>query len=88
MHKWLLRIIPEGPPGLADRPSSPKRRPGKTSDALVAAIRELRCEREWGPHRIGYAPGLARSTVYAVLRPLIVVDRRRIVCGDDLDVVV
>jgi len=28
----------------------------------------LRRERAWGPHRIGYALGVARSTVYAVLR--------------------
>ena len=70
VYKWLRRFKAEGLPGLADRPSSPKRCPGKTSAAVVAAIRALRCERAWGPHRIGYALGMARSTVYAVLRRL------------------
>ena len=70
VYKWLRRFKAEGLPGLVDRPSSPKRCSGKTSDAAVSAIRALRCERAWGPHRIGYALGMARSTVYAVLRRL------------------
>jgi transposase InsO family protein len=41
-----------------------------TPAAIVEAICELRRVRGWGPHRIGYALGIARSTVYAVLRRL------------------
>lgn len=37
---------------------------------MVDAVTTLRRERAWGPHRIAYALGLARSTVYAVLRRL------------------
>jgi transposase InsO family protein len=41
-----------------------------TSPAIVEAICTLRRERAWGPHRISYALGVARSTVYAILRRL------------------
>ena len=70
VYKWLRRFRTEGLPGLVDRPSTPKLCPRKISADVVAAICALRCERAWGPHRIGYALGIARSTVYAVLRRL------------------
>ena len=68
VSKWLRRHAREGAAGLADRSSRPLQVARALSADLVAAIYQLRRERAWGPHRIGYALGLARSTVYAVLR--------------------
>jgi transposase InsO family protein len=65
-YKWLRRFRDEGVDGLEDRSSRP-RRIESTSPELVAAIVELRRGRRWGPHRIGYELGMARSTIYAVL---------------------
>jgi len=70
VYKWLRRYVREGQPGLRDRRSTPKHCPRTTTAPVVAAIEVLRRERAWGPHRIGYALGMARSTVYAVLRRL------------------
>ena len=68
--KWLRRHAEEGAAGLADRSSRPMEIARALSPDLVAAISALRRERAWGPHRIGYALGIARSTVYAILRRL------------------
>jgi transposase InsO family protein len=68
VYKWLRRYETEGIEGLDDRPSRPARSPRQTSADQVKAILELRRKRRWGPHRIAPAVGLARSTVYAVLR--------------------
>lgn len=68
VSKWLRRHAREGAAGLADRSSRPRQIAGGLSTDLVAAICQLRRERAWGPHRISYALGVARSTVYAVLR--------------------
>ena len=68
--KWLRRHADEGAAGLRDRSSRPSASPRVLLPAMVAAIESLRRERAWGPHRIGYALGIARSTVYAVLRRL------------------
>jgi transposase InsO family protein len=70
VYKTLHRFANEGEAGLDDRSSRPHQSPRKSSAAREEAIRSLRCERKWGPHRIAYALGLARSTVYAVLRRL------------------
>lgn len=69
-YKWLRRWRDEGAAGLVDRSSRPHRSPRVCDERLVAEIRELRLTRRLGPHRIGYALGIARSTVYAVLRRL------------------
>jgi len=68
VSKWLRRYAREGGAGLADRSSRPLQVARGLSAELVAAICQLRRERAWGPHRIGYALGVARSTVYAILR--------------------
>ncbi len=68
VYKWLRRYAAEGFAGLADRTSRPHRLPQALDPERVAAICQLRRERAWGPHRIAYALGMARSTVYAVLR--------------------
>ncbi len=68
VSKWLRRHAREGVAGLVDHSSRPLQVARGLSGELVAAICRLRRERAWGPHRIAYALGMARSTVYAVLR--------------------
>jgi transposase InsO family protein len=66
-YKWLGRWRSEGPAGLEDRSSRPHRCPRLADPQRVAQVLGLRAERRWGPHRIGYALGMARSSVYAIL---------------------
>jgi len=70
VYKWLRRFEDEGEAGLADRSSRPHLSPRKLSARTVHRIRELRERHAWGPHRIAPALGMARSTVYTVLRRL------------------
>ena len=53
---------------LCDRSSRPRRSPRRTPDALEQAILRAREELCEGPHVIGWALGIAASTVHAVLR--------------------
>ena len=53
---------------LGDRSSRPQRSPRRTPAVLELAILRARAELGEGPHVIGWALGLAASTVYAVLR--------------------
>jgi transposase InsO family protein len=53
---------------LLDRSSRPRRSPGRTSASVEQAILRCREELREGPHVIGWALGLAASTVHAVLR--------------------
>jgi len=66
--KWVHRFKIAGKAGLLDRSSRPLTHPRLTAPAVVEAVCTARRERGWGPHRIGWLLGLARSTVYAVLR--------------------
>lgn len=68
--KWVRRSREGGITALHDRSSRPKRSPHLTAPALIETIATMRREQAWGPHRIGWALGIARSTVYAVLRRL------------------
>ena len=52
---------------MTDRSSRPHRQPTRTSQRLERRIVALRFTRRWGPHRIGYHLGVARSTVGRVL---------------------
>jgi transposase InsO family protein len=65
--KWRARYRAAGLAGLADRPSSPHRSPGRTAARLEAAIVTLRAQR-WVGHAIAQRLGVPRSTVGAVLR--------------------
>jgi transposase InsO family protein len=67
-YKWLRRYRDEGPTGLEDRSSRPRRRPRALPDREVRRI--LLARRRWrvGPHRLGPLLGHPRSTVYGVLR--------------------
>lgn len=64
--KWVNRDR-RGEP-LTDRSSRPSRSPGRTSSRLESAILAERERLQAGPHVIGWALGLAASTVHAVLR--------------------
>jgi transposase InsO family protein len=68
--KWLARYRCEGTVGLHDRRSRPHRiargLPALAVRAIVRARLRFRC----GPHRLSWMLGLARSSIYAVLRRL------------------
>lgn len=66
--KWVRRFRQEGKTGLEDRSCRPLQSPRLTPVPLAETICRLRQDSGWGPHRIGWALGAARSTVYAVLR--------------------
>lgn len=66
--KWVRRSRSGGLDALQDRSSRPHRSPRLTSPQVAEAVRQVRCEQGWGPHRIAWSLQLARSTVYAVLR--------------------
>jgi transposase InsO family protein len=53
---------------LSDRSSRPRRSPRRTPPSLEQAILRAREELREGPHVIGWALGVAASTVHAVLR--------------------
>jgi transposase len=67
-YKWLARYRQHGQAGLADRSSRPHRCPHALPAAQVRRVLAARRRRRQGPHRLGYHLGMARSTVYGVLR--------------------
>ena len=66
--KWWRRYREEGAAGLRDRSSAPRSNPRRTAAALEQRICAVRRGQGFGPHRIAWALGIARSTAYAVLR--------------------
>lgn len=54
--------------GLADRSSRPHRSPRQSSELVEQAVLRARAELQAGPHVIGWATGIAASTVHAILR--------------------
>jgi len=66
--KWVRRYRDLGGPGLEDRSSAPHDHPRRIAAQLERTICAVRRGQGFGPHRIAWALGLARSTVYAVLR--------------------
>jgi len=68
--KWLRRFREEGSAGLADRSTRPRRSPTRVKARLEKRIERLRRRERWGPHRMSWEIGVARSTIYAVLRRL------------------
>ena len=53
---------------LEDRSSRPRRSPRRVSPAVESAVLRARRELQAGPHVIGWATGVAASTVHAILR--------------------
>jgi transposase InsO family protein len=54
--------------GLEDRSSRPHRSPRRAPEAVEQAVLRARAELRAGPHVIGWATGVAASTVHAILR--------------------
>jgi transposase InsO family protein len=68
VRKWRDRFLAEGPTGLQDRSSQPRRSPNRTPEPLRHQVIELRRGRRWGPDRIAQQVGLAASTVARICR--------------------
>ena len=66
-YKWWRRWVEEGPAGLEDRASRPKRSPRRTPAPIERKIEHLRRRHKLGPARIAYRLDLAPSTVHRVL---------------------
>jgi transposase InsO family protein len=54
--------------GLEDRSSRPHRSPGRVPASVEEGVLRARAELQAGPHVIGWATGVAASTVHAILR--------------------
>jgi len=67
-YKWLGRYRQHGQAGLADRSSRPHRCPHALSAAQVHRVLAARRRHRQGPHRLAWRLGMARSTIYGVLR--------------------
>src|ERR1044071_5063016 len=66
-RKWAARYRAEGPAGMADRSSRPRRCPHRTSEDLKRRIVALHLRERLGPGQIGGRLSVAPSTVHAVL---------------------
>lgn len=65
--RWADRYRQQGPAGMADLSSRPRRSPSRTATRIERRIIALRINRRWGPARIGWLLGLHPSTVHRVL---------------------
>jgi transposase InsO family protein len=65
--KWADRYEAEGPAGMVDRSSRPRRQPNRTPAAVVRKIVHLRWKQRLGPVEIGDRLEMPSSTVHAVL---------------------
>ena len=54
--------------GLENRSSRPHRSPRRAPEAVEQAVLRARAELQAGPHVVGWATGIAASTVHAILR--------------------
>jgi transposase InsO family protein len=65
--KWADRYEAEGPAGMVDRSSRPRRQPNRTPATAVRKIVHLRWKQRLGPVEIGDRLAMPASTVHAVL---------------------
>jgi transposase InsO family protein len=65
--KWADRYRAEGPAGMNDRSSRPRRQPNRTPQPMVRKIVHLRWKQRLGPVEIGDRLNMPSSTVHAVL---------------------
>lgn len=68
VRKWRDRYLAEGPSGLFDRSSRPRRSPNRTSASRRRQVLRLRRRRRWGADHIAHEVGIAASTVRSILR--------------------
>lgn len=75
---WVIwhRFLVEGARAFAVRSSRPHRSPRRTPARIETRIERERRRRRWGPLRLSWLLGMARSTIYAVLRRLGLAHRR------------
>ena len=66
--QWVGRFQREGEPGLWDRSSAAHRQPRAHPVSVVERLCARRRELRVGPHVLAWEAGLARSTVYGLLR--------------------
>lgn len=66
-YKWIRRHRSEGPPGLEDRSSRPRRSPRRLDPVAEAEIVAARTSWRYGPDRLGPLLGRPPSTVHRVL---------------------
>jgi transposase InsO family protein len=66
-RKWAARLRAEGPAGMVDRSSRPRRCPHLTPAPVRRQILELRWRQRLGPVQIGGRLGVPASTVHRVL---------------------
>ena len=67
-HKWVRRYREQGPAGLEDRTSAPRRCPHALPPRTVRRVLRARRRLKRGPHHLGATLGMPRSTIYGVLR--------------------
>lgn len=67
VRKWRDRFVAEGPDGLLDRSSRPRRSPNRTPRRVRRRVLHLRRKHRWGADRIAHQVGLAASTVQNIL---------------------
>ena len=68
VRKWRDRFLAEGPAGLEDRSSRPRRSPNRLPRSCRRQIIRLRTKRRWGADHIAHEVGVAASTVQTLLR--------------------
>jgi transposase InsO family protein len=66
-NKWAVRYADQGPAGMLDRSSRPRRQPTRTPTPVVRKIVHLRWKQRLGPVQIGDRLNMPASTVHAVL---------------------
>jgi transposase InsO family protein len=66
-YRWWSRYQQLGEAGLVDRPSTPRRSPGRTTARAEEHIIQLRRGQRLGPARIAARLGVPAATVYRVL---------------------
>lgn len=67
-YKWLERWRSEGEAGLVDRSSRPHSSPTRLSEEVEQTVVADRIAEREGPHLMAGRLGMARSTIYAVLK--------------------
>jgi transposase len=68
VYKWLARFRAEGPAGLADRSSRPRRCPRQVPLAVELQVLAARLDLHAGPVQLAGQVGLPASTIGAILR--------------------
>jgi transposase InsO family protein len=66
-HRWVRRFRAQGPSGLVDRSSRPRRTPTRTSPEREQAVLAARAEHRFGPARLVALTGVPARTISRVL---------------------